>query len=243
MLFSILVIYLKRFFNFLFFLPFLKSFSLYETSPAPSTSVWSSVPMMSPPLAAPSRAASQKEVLIFHHLQLTGGPKESLCFHSPTSSQVGPRPPCYIWFRKVINKRTGEIFYFGSIIANNDFEYRRVRVSISLVTVVCHRDSHLASFHLAVHQQHILIRQASGLQSLSQCYVNRCILTSSEISFSCRHRSLGAHLKDDTHPCPPTAPLAPPYTHKHTHPCLCILPWKFCSGAWLTSSLMQGHVS
>uniref|UniRef100_A0A8C0CN08 Ubiquitin conjugation factor E4 n=1 Tax=Balaenoptera musculus TaxID=9771 RepID=A0A8C0CN08_BALMU len=33
--------------------------SLYETSPAPSTSVWSSVPMMSLPLAPPSRAASQ----------------------------------------------------------------------------------------------------------------------------------------------------------------------------------------
>ncbi|XP_059997479.1 ubiquitin conjugation factor E4 B isoform X1 [Lagenorhynchus albirostris] len=33
--------------------------SLYETSPAPSMSVWSSVPMMSLPLAPPSRAASQ----------------------------------------------------------------------------------------------------------------------------------------------------------------------------------------
>ncbi|XP_066873916.1 ubiquitin conjugation factor E4 B isoform X3 [Kogia breviceps] len=33
--------------------------SLYETSPAPSTGVWSSVPMMSLPLAPPPRAASQ----------------------------------------------------------------------------------------------------------------------------------------------------------------------------------------
>lgn len=59
MIFSILVIYLKLFFNFLSFPPFLNSFSLYETSPAPSMSVWSSVPMMSLPLAPPSRAASQ----------------------------------------------------------------------------------------------------------------------------------------------------------------------------------------
>uniref|UniRef100_A0A8D1YXE6 Ubiquitin conjugation factor E4 n=1 Tax=Sus scrofa TaxID=9823 RepID=A0A8D1YXE6_PIG len=33
--------------------------SLYETSPAPRTSFWSSGPMTSPPLASPSRAASQ----------------------------------------------------------------------------------------------------------------------------------------------------------------------------------------
>ena len=37
----------------------LNSCSLYETSPAPRTSFWSSGPMTSPPLASPSRAASQ----------------------------------------------------------------------------------------------------------------------------------------------------------------------------------------
>ncbi|XP_012517955.1 PREDICTED: ubiquitin conjugation factor E4 B [Propithecus coquereli] len=36
--------------------------SLYETSPAPTTSFWSSVPMMSPSFASPSRAASQMAV-------------------------------------------------------------------------------------------------------------------------------------------------------------------------------------
>uniref|UniRef100_A0A8C5USW4 Ubiquitin conjugation factor E4 n=1 Tax=Microcebus murinus TaxID=30608 RepID=A0A8C5USW4_MICMU len=36
--------------------------SLYETSPAPTTSFWSSVPMMSPSFASPSRAASQTAV-------------------------------------------------------------------------------------------------------------------------------------------------------------------------------------
>uniref|UniRef100_A0A671F5L9 Ubiquitin conjugation factor E4 n=1 Tax=Rhinolophus ferrumequinum TaxID=59479 RepID=A0A671F5L9_RHIFE len=36
--------------------------SLYETSPAPNTSFWSSVPVMSPPFASPSRAASQVAV-------------------------------------------------------------------------------------------------------------------------------------------------------------------------------------
>uniref|UniRef100_H0X471 Ubiquitin conjugation factor E4 n=1 Tax=Otolemur garnettii TaxID=30611 RepID=H0X471_OTOGA len=36
--------------------------SLYETSPAPTTSFWSSVPLMSPSLASPTRAASQMAV-------------------------------------------------------------------------------------------------------------------------------------------------------------------------------------
>lgn len=82
MLFSILVIYLKCFFNFLFFPPFLKSFSLYETSPAPNTSVWSSVPMMSPPLASPSRAASQA----------TTPPASSLCPPGAAGTPAGSQP-------------------------------------------------------------------------------------------------------------------------------------------------------
>ncbi|XP_027831455.2 ubiquitin conjugation factor E4 B isoform X2 [Ovis aries] len=56
--------------------------SLYETSPAPSTSVWSSVPMMSPPLAAPSRAASQA----------AAPPASSLCPPGPAGTPAGSQP-------------------------------------------------------------------------------------------------------------------------------------------------------
>ncbi|DAA21286.1 ubiquitin conjugation factor E4 B isoform X1 [Bos indicus] len=56
--------------------------SLYETSPAPNTSVWSSVPMMSPPLASPSRAASQAAV----------PPASSLCPPGPAGTPAGSQP-------------------------------------------------------------------------------------------------------------------------------------------------------
>ncbi|XP_019495321.1 PREDICTED: ubiquitin conjugation factor E4 B isoform X2 [Hipposideros armiger] len=56
--------------------------SLYETSPAPNTSFWSSVPMMSPPFASPSRAASQAAV-----------PSISLSPHSAASGTAAGSQP------------------------------------------------------------------------------------------------------------------------------------------------------
>lgn len=44
----------------------------------------------------------------------------------PSSTQVWPTPPGYIWFSKILNKGIGEILNFGTIIANNDFVYGRV---------------------------------------------------------------------------------------------------------------------
>lgn len=82
LLFSILVIYLKFFFHFLFFPPFLNEFSLYETSPAPSTGLWSSAPVTNLPVTSPARAASQTAV-----------PSISLSPHSAASgTATGSQP-------------------------------------------------------------------------------------------------------------------------------------------------------
>lgn len=95
--FSFAAVYLKFVFRFLSFLLFLNCSSLYETSPAPSTSFWSSVPVPSLSVASsPCRAASQPaapSVTLSPHGAASGAAAGS----QPSSPRYRPYTVAHPW--------------------------------------------------------------------------------------------------------------------------------------------------